>query len=72
MTDEATAAHATINLPSWRHIARLCDLLMVCGDSGPLAVVKADYADAYKQLPLAEADELGAAATIQNPIDKMA
>ena len=40
-------------------------------ESRPLAMAKADRADAYKQLPLKKEDELAAAATLKTPSDEL-
>ena len=72
MTNEATAAYAPINRPSWDHIAQLCGLFRFRGDSGPLDMQRADDADAFKRLPSAKAGELASVASLQNPISRMA
>ena len=50
--DQATAVRDPTNLPSWDHIAQICELYGREGGHRPLAVAEADYADAYNQLPL--------------------
>ena len=47
----------------------MCSLYFPKGDRRPLAMAKADHADAYKQLPVATKDELAAAVTLRNPVD---
>ena len=66
-TNDATFVSTPINLPSWGHIAQICALYYLKGDRRPLAMAKADHADAYKQLPATTEDELAAAVTLKNP-----
>ena len=56
-----------IDLPSWGHVAQLCDLFRFSGDSPPLATAKADRAHAHRQLPLLEKDELSVVVSLQRP-----
>ena len=44
--NRAAATHAPIDLPSREHIAQLCELCGREGDRRPLAMAKADHADA--------------------------
>ena len=53
-TNEAAAVLAPIYLPSWGHLARLCDFFRLKGQSRPLAKAKTARADSYKQFSLAE------------------
>ena len=68
-TNEATFVATPINLPSWDHIAQMCSLYYLKGDRRPLAIAKADHADAYKQLPVATKDELAAVVTLKDLVD---
>ena len=68
-TNDATFVATPINLPSWGHIAQMCALYYLRGDRRPLALAKADHADAYKQLPVTTKDELAAAVTLKDPVD---
>ena len=68
-TNEATAVTTPINLPSWDHIANMCIFFRKQGETRPLAMAKADHADAYKQLPLKAEDEQAAVVTLQSPED---
>ena len=68
-TNDAAFLATPINLPSWGHIAHMCSVFHLKGDRRPLAMAKADHADAYKQLPVATRDELAAAVTMKTPID---
>ena len=67
-TNDATFASTPINLPSWDHIAQMCALFYLKGNRLPLAMAKADHADAYKQLPAATKDELAAVVTLKRPV----
>lgn len=51
LTNGAKAAYAPINLPSWDHIAQLCELRCFRGDSGPSALAKAGRTDPFQRLP---------------------
>ena len=68
-TNDATFVATPINLPSWDHIAQMRALYYLKGDRRPLAMAKADHADAYKQLPVTTNDELAAAVTLKGPVD---
>ena len=47
----------------------MCDLFRIRGDRRPLAVDKADHADAFSRFPLKEEAELAVVVTPLNPID---
>ena len=47
----------------------MCALYYREGDSRPLAMAKADRADAYKQLPVTTQDELTAVVTLKDLVD---
>ena len=64
LSSEATFISTPINLPSWGHIAQM-RFVRPKGGSRPLAVAKADHADAYEQLSLRTEVELAAAATLR-------
>ena len=66
-TNAATLIETPINLPSWDRLAQICLPLDQRGESRPLAMAKADNADACKQLPVKKEDGLAAAATLKNP-----
>ena len=66
-TNEAAAARAPINLPSWGHLAQLRDIYRFRRESRHFTMAKADHADAYKRLPLAAEAELAAVASLRNP-----
>ena len=68
-TNEAATVLTPINLPSWDHIAEMCTFFRKQGETRPLAMSKADHADAYKQLPLKHEDGLEAAVALQSPKD---
>ena len=70
-TNGATAARTPMNLPSWYHVAQLCDSFRFRGGSRPLAMLKAVDAHAYKQLPLGKAYELSAFAPLRNPMGEI-
>ena len=67
-TNDATFVSTPINPPSWDQIAQMCALYYLKGDRRPLAMAKADHADAYKQLPVTTKDELAAAVTLKDPV----
>ena len=69
-TREATSVHTPINLPSWGPLAQLREMYRFRHESRPLVVANAEHADAYKLLPIVEADELAATATLRNPGDR--
>ena len=46
---------------------RIISRLGFSGESRPLGIAKADHANVFKQLPLAEEDELAAVATLRDP-----
>ena len=68
-TNDATSVATPINLPSWDHIAQMCALYYLKGYRRPLAMAKADHADAYKQLPVTTKDELAAVVTLKDLVD---
>ena len=53
-TNRTPAIHIPINLPPCSNIAQIFELFGRRGGHGPLAMAKADHADANKQLPLRE------------------
>ena len=55
-TNDATFVSTPINLPSWDHIAQMCVLHYLKGDRRPLAMAKADHADAYEQFSVTTKD----------------
>ena len=65
----ATFIAPPVNLPSWDHVAHTCSLFSLKGDRRPLAMAKADHADAYKRLPVATRGELAAAVSLKTPAD---
>ena len=67
-TNDATVASTPINLPSWDHIAQMRAPYYLKGNRRPLALAKADHANAYKQLPAATKDELAAVVTLKDPV----
>ena len=67
LTNDATDGRGPINPPSRGHAVQMCDALRLRGEIRPLAIAKADRADAYTQLPLVERGELAAAVTRRNP-----
>ena len=69
-TNEATAILTPINLSSWDHVAQICTFFRAEGETRPSAMAKAGRADAYKQLPMEELDELAAAITLKQPRKK--
>ena len=68
-TNDATFVATPINLPSRDHVAQMCALYYLKGDRRPLAMAKADRADAYKQLPVTTEDELAAVVTLKDLVD---
>ena len=70
-TNGAAVARAPVNLPSRDRIVLTCDLCSFRRGGRPLATATAGRADAYKQLPLLGAGGLAAAATLQDPVDKL-
>ena len=70
-TNEAAFVKTPVNLPSWGHIAQRSMLFDRGGELRPLAMAKADNADAYKQLPIKRADELAVVVALRNPPDGM-
>ena len=69
MTNGPAAIRTPLNLPAWGHLGQMCILFAAEGRESPLAMAQADHADADKQLPMLERDELAAAATLKNPSD---
>ena len=69
ITNYATVVHAPIHLPSWDPIVQMCDSPGSRGESRPLALARADPADAYRQLQFSEAGVLVAAVTLPCPRD---
>ena len=51
LTDEATDIQTSRNLPSRDHVARMCTLFASKGGRRPLAIAKADHADALVAAP---------------------
>ena len=66
-TNEAAFVKTPIDVPSWEHIAQTRALLESGGESRPLAVAKANHADAFKQLPLLREGEMAAVVTLRSP-----
>ena len=69
--NDAAAIQTPIYLPSWDHLVRLCGPYWFRSEMRPLATVKADHADAYKRLSLAEAHQDTALVTLRNPADQL-
>ena len=70
-TNEAAAARAPINLPSWDHIGQPCDPYRSIRGSCSVATEKADHSDAYKHSPLAGEGELPVVVSARNPDDQL-
>ena len=66
---EATLVKAPSYFPSWDHGALMRMLFDKKGEVRPLAMAKADHADAYEKLPLEREDGLAAAVSLKNPTD---
>ena len=47
-TKDATFVSTPVSLPSWGHVAQMCALFRLKNDRRPLAMAKADHADAYE------------------------
>ena len=69
--DATPTLRTPTNLPSWGHSVKLCELFRFRGKPRPVALAKADCADACKRLPPVEEDELSAAVTLGRPVDRL-
>ena len=68
-TDTATLIKTRINLPFGGRIAHMCSFFRSEGETRPLALAKADCAEAYEQSPLTGEDELVAVLTLRGSQD---
>ena len=66
---EATLVKAPSYFPSWDHVALMRMLFDKKGEVRPLAMAKANHADARKQLPVKKVAEPAAVVTLKDPAD---
>ena len=66
LTNSACAVLSPIQLVSWGHLSQLCR--RSCGTGRDWALLKADHEAAYKQLPIAPADQARAIIAPRRPV----